>query len=151
MDLTLSNTVTQVGKRIRWHYISLAAGLGVAAVLAANLGSPSAAPGGGSAAAQAPVTRAFTAPAPPGDAPTVVFYLVASEDQLDRASYIEASTEVERIAAGINAPDRNHVILTVRNFEEEVDARKTIDDAAAARSHNEAAVKYEVVDLRTSR
>src|SRR4051812_15430646 len=98
---------TTIGQRIKWQYISLAAGLGLAATAAVGLGARDSKP-----SQPAPAVRSAVAAIPtPQDRPTVVFYLAGSPEAAAQAQAYEEMAQWIRVDGNIPEPRRFVVIL----------------------------------------
>jgi hypothetical protein len=146
---TLTSSALQNWKRIQWQWVSLAAGLTLAAtaVLAVNSSDSSS----GRVQAPVPMARVMRAPQVSSDW-SMVLYLVSDEAEMDRmlAKYHEvAAADGTVVVAEMSCCVR---VLLVRTLQEELEARVTIDEAVAvARAglqHGGFLRRFDVVDLR---
>lgn len=149
MVFSLTNSIVDNCKRIQWQYVSLVAGLGLAAFLAINLhDSSSTQPVTAGRVQSSVIWKHATFERPNSE---VVFYLVNDEIQQAQAISSEAATSLERELIGTSALTRSVHVIFVRTAPEEARAHLFIFDAMAAANFSDGrpAPRFEVVDMRT--
>jgi hypothetical protein len=115
-------------QRVKWQYVSLAAGLGLAAVAAIGLGGHTSSP-----AHSAPLARSAIASIPaPQDRSTVVFYLAKSPKAAVLAQTYEEMAQWVRYGDNVPEPKRTVVILDATTDEASVRAKAFVDESMAA-------------------
>ena len=134
-------------QRIRWQYVSLAAGLALAATAALALR-------GAESTATQPATRgkaitvALNAPAPQSPA-TVVFYLATNDQGASLAETYEEMARWVRYDNGWPEPQRSVVILDASSEEKAHAAYKLIEEAMAAANFTDSqAPTFVIAELR---
>lgn len=119
---------TGIVRRMKWQYVSLAAGLGLAAAAAVGLGGRAASP----AQPVAPVRTAIASFPASQERPTVVFYLVKSPEAATLAEAYEDMARWIRVEGNVPEPKRSVVILDASTEAAASNAKRVIDDAMAA-------------------
>ena len=115
-------------QRVKWQYLSLAAGLGLAATAAIGIGGHTSTP----AQPAPPVRSAIATVAAPQDRPTVVFYLAKSPEAATLARSYEEMAQWIRVEGNVPEPKRSVVILDATTEDASGRAYKMVEEAMAA-------------------
>jgi hypothetical protein len=136
-----------VRQRVKWQYVSLAAGLVLAATAAVGLAETSSKPAMSDAPRSASVTFR---PSLNQGGESVVFYLVGNTAQAAEATRIEEDARWIRHDNNVPELKRSVHILDASSEQESAKAYRLIDDAMAAAnfSDNYPAPSFTVVDRR---
>ena len=148
MSINLGNAADNTWKRVRLQHVTLAAGLALAVSSAIAIGGWQS----DGVAVPSPAIRSLPADVALtrwAETPQVVFYIAATQAQVDFARAIEQEAEWIRWHEGVSEPNRSVVLLMAGTPAEEARALNDIDRAmAAANFTSEAAPAFQVVDLR---
>ena len=137
---------SNVLQRVKWQYVSLAAGLALAVTAAVGFGGSSSKPTTTVAPRHSSVA---INPALDRGGETVVFYLAGSAAQAAYATQIEEEARWERHDSNVPEPRRSVHILDASTEQEAAKANKLVDDAmAAANFTSTEAPAFVIRDLR---
>lgn len=125
--------------------VSLATGLALAGSLALGFSGSL----GNGSVAKAPARASFAGLSSSYVPTTVTFYVVANEDQAERARYYEATLEAERAVAQTPSGYRSSIVLMADTPEASTRAQHFIDSEVSASSPSALpSTTFQVVDLR---
>ena len=143
MSIKFGDAADNTWKRIRLQHVTLVAGLALAVSSAVAVGGWQ---GDGSPAPSlsSPSRSGGGASARSADAHQVVVYLVASQEQVDRAAYVENAVAAEFGSVQASYLSRTVHVLLARTLEQQAEAEYFI----AEQSRGAIGVTFSYIDLR---